>query len=93
MTLQVVVAGAAIHLAFLAVNMTAVRLLGIGGGRSATASGRSAAKAAVGVQRAVILVTSQKTLPVRIHTGGCILRWAPDRRGLTIWSGSRQLSH
>jgi hypothetical protein len=67
-TLQVVVAGAAIHLAFLAANTTAVRLLGIGRARSAAASGGSAAQAAVGVQRAVILVTSQKTLPVMIHT-------------------------
>jgi hypothetical protein len=82
----VVVAGAAIHLTFLAANMTAVRLLGIGRARSATASGASAAEAAVGVQRAVILVTSQKTLPVRIHTNDCILRRALDRRGLTTWS-------
>ena len=74
LSLQVVVAGAAIHLVFLAANMTAVRLLGIGRARSATASGGSAAQAAVGVQRAVILVTSQKTLPVRMHTNDCLLR-------------------
>lgn len=54
-------AGAAIHLVFLAVNTAAVRLLGLGGPRGAARAGDGAA---VGVQRAVILVASQKTLPV-----------------------------
>lgn len=81
-----VVAGAAIHLTFLAANMTAVRLLGIGGGRSATASGGSAAKAAVGVQRAVILVTSQKTLPVT-----SILHVEPCRKASTCGGARKSL--
>lgn len=77
-------AGAAIHLVFLAVNMAAVRLLRIGGARSASAGGEAAA-AAVGVRRAVILVASQKTLPV-----GSLLHLRPLEHGTSdelSWKG------
>lgn len=68
----VAAAGATVHLIFLAVNSISVRLLGLGRRRGNGAALRPSSRAAVaeaeaqrGVQRAVILVSSQKTLPVR----------------------------
>ncbi|KAK9820543.1 hypothetical protein WJX72_011453 [[Myrmecia] bisecta] len=53
----VVAAGVAIHLLYLAFNTAAVRALGIGG--------RSGPQA-VAIQRALVLVGSQKTLPIAV---------------------------
>lgn len=64
----VAAAGAAIHLLFLAVNCTAVHLLRLGHSRNRSPgiNAKADADAVRGVQRAVILVTSQKTLPVAV---------------------------
>jgi solute carrier family 10 (sodium/bile acid cotransporter), member 7 len=56
-------AAAVLHLAFLAFNTAMVHLLRLG---EATSSSSSSRKETVALQRAVVLVTSQKTLPVAV---------------------------
>lgn len=68
--IAVAAAGAAIHLVFLTANTAAVHILKLGHVRSSGSRGTSKVNgdgdAVRGVQRAVILVTSQKTLPVAV---------------------------
>ncbi|CAL5222608.1 g5001 [Coccomyxa viridis] len=71
----VVACGGVIHLAYLAFNMTAVRVLGIGGKDK---------DASEGERRAVVLVGSQKTLPIAVTVLGQLSAILPGPMGIAV---------